>query len=270
MRGVTVALVPRWRLSLKVRAAWTIALSAYSGLVGLALILDRTLDKDTWRWVHSDKFLITIVAILTLATFADAAKRTLHRVRASRVEQHSVQIRNQLSAVIVTVAKLHTLEIADLGCGLFLIQPRGIRRPTRLVRTQRVRIIDDLHESAVEFTKGKGTVGQCWEHQRPAYHNWGPINAQLHSKPDAVKKFWDQTPEKLKRGFTETEFVSLLGKYSEVLAVPVMIAGKFEGCLALDLRWNKNGHRNRSYFDNEQTEKVLGLAAQTLVPLLKK
>lgn len=265
-----MALVPRWRLSIKVRAAWTVSLSLYSAAVGVLLILDKTLKPDTLRWVHNPKLTIWVVSILAGLTFVDAAKRTFHRVRASQIEKHRIEIRNQLATVIVTVAELHHLDIGDVGCGLFLVQPRGLKRPPRLVRTERVRLVDDLHESEVLFTKGKGTVGACWEHQRPAHFDWIRINSQFAEHPDLTKKHWHSLSPEMRRNFAQDEFVSLVGKYAEVLAIPVMINSKFEGCLALDRRWNKDDPADRSLLNDQPTKSVLGLAVKTLQPLLKK
>ena len=74
--------------------------------------------------------------------------------------------------------------------------------------------------------------------------------------------------EETKNGFTLEEFVTLLGKYAEVLAVPIVANGGFIGCVALDRKWNPDEPQDVLLLADRQTKKLLGATAQTLVPAL--
>lgn len=266
-----MGLAPRWRLSVKVRAAWAIVLAGYSALVALVLVLDRALKETTWPWIHSNRLLVWLAGILAVVTLADAAKRAVHRVGASKAQANSIRIRNQLSTIIVTTCEIHGIPVSQVGCGLFLIQERGVKRPRRLLRVERVRLVNDLQETKVVFTKGKGAVGKCWDDSHWVHHDWSNTNARFAHHRDEVKRRWDDLSAAVTHGFDREEFVSMLGKYTEVLVVPVMINSKFEGCIALDRRWQDGQTTtNNPRFNNEATRAVLGAAATTLEPLLKK
>jgi hypothetical protein len=268
-----MALVPRWKVPIRVRAAWSIGLAAYSGFVAVMVYLDRRLKPTTATWLHNDRFIIAIVVTLSLLTLIDYARRAMWRVQASRVETNKVGVRDQLSTILVTVAMLHKVAVDDLetiGCSLFLVRGRGVRRPKILYRVHRMRIIDNLPESAAVFTKNKGVVGYCWQNEKWWHVDLDPVNREFDGMTlDEIKDLWPLITVDQHMNFTPEEFVSLTGKYREVLAVPVMIDHKFEGCIALDRRWNKDDPQDRPLFNNEQTKRILGSASNTLLPLLR-
>lgn len=276
-----MALVRRWSVPSWVRLASTITLSVYSAFVGVVLILDRQLKPSTWKWVHSTRVLVGLTAVLAALTFGDNVRRAVARHRSVAHLHNRIEIRNQMGSLVVTVARIHDIPAEDIGCGLFLRQgrwlrrpsswlpPRGWKRPERLTRVERLRLPDNVPESRVEFTIGKGTVGHCWQHEKHAHSDWIAINRR-YPTPESIEGRWSKIPERTTRGFTQKEFVSLAGKYTEVLAVPIMINGEFEGCIAIDRKWNKDDIAARSLFNDEATKVALGATAKTLVPSLKK
>jgi hypothetical protein len=73
-------MVPRWRLPLSVRIAWTIFLAVLAATTGVVQVLDRNLPEKTLPLVHKAWLLIGLVAALSFLTFLDTAKRAFHRV----------------------------------------------------------------------------------------------------------------------------------------------------------------------------------------------
>jgi len=277
-----MALVRRWSVPGWVRFVSTIVLSLYSAFVGLVLVLDKQLKPATWKWVHSTVLIVWLVGILAGLTLTDNVRRAILRYRATGHEGNRVEIRNQMGALIIAVAQIHGISAGDIGCGLFLRQerwvrrparwfpcPKGFLRPERLKRIERMRLPDNVPESTVEFTKGKGAVGACWEHGQHGYNDWRSINRRYQTPDDVVSR-WSKMRDETKHGFDQKEFISLIGKYAEVVAMPIIINGSFEGCIAIDRKWNKESASDRSLLNDDATKRQLGAAAQTLVPSLRK
>jgi hypothetical protein len=262
-------LVPRWQMPLWTRIAWTVLLALLAALVGVAQTLDRVLKPETWSWVHKPGLQVTLVVALAAATLVDTSKRTWVRLRMGSLVKQRTQLRNHLASLVATIAEVTQLPISDFGCGLFLVQERGIMRPRRLVRVERVRIIDDLHESDVQFTCGKATVGACWEDEKPKHFDWSRINLR-YADGEISDKRWGEMPDNTKRGLSHSEFKKLLGKYAEVLAVPVTIEGKFVGCIAVDRKWDLEDPPQGTVLDKNLVKTPVGGIARTLVPLLKR
>jgi hypothetical protein len=225
-------MVPRWTLPRWTRIGWAIGLLLLAFTAGLARYLDASLKPKTWPWIHGDTLQARLFVALALATFLDAAWRTWLRFTRPPRTKTRVEIRNQLFQLVATISTVAEVPIGEIGCGLFVIQPRGIFRKQRLQRIERVRIIDDVSPSVVNFTKGKGAVGRCWEEARPAHNDWRAINSKYHAASPTDEDFAKFKPTTTK-GFERKEFVSLVGKYSEVLAVPIVNDGKFLGCVAV-------------------------------------
>lgn len=263
-----MALVPRWQVPMRLRIAWNVLTAVYTGLVGVLIALDRELKPETLPWVHDTRLQLSAVTVLVVVTLTDAIRRAVDRARVSGTERRRVAVRNQLNTLLVTVAENLNLSVSDLGCGLFLCRPRGVRRSERLVRTERVRIPDDLHESAVVFTKGKGAVGQCWQLGIPRHTDWIGINSKYAHDLDLVQHRWDTLSPETRRNFTVQEFIALVGKYAEVLAVPITDNGVFVGCIAIDRRWDGEGEHERCILDNASTKKLMGNVAKTLLPAM--
>lgn len=263
--------VPRYTVPLWARIVWNIGIAVYTAIVGITLLLDARIPDHRWKWIHSPKLLIPLVAGLLVLTLFDTIRRAWKRLTVRDRELLRVQVRNQLASVIVTIAENEGINVSDVGCGIFVVRPAGWfnHRPEQMIRPERVRIPDDLHETKVEFTQGKGAVGQAWEHKIPAHTDWIAINEKYNGRPDYIAKRWEKIPDATKRNFTMAEFIGMVGKYAEVIAVPIIDEGKFLGCIAVDRRWNENDPTARCLLNTERTKKLLGYAAKTLVATAK-
>lgn len=261
-----MSLVPRWQVPMKARIAWACFLAAAATWTGVIVALDQY-GKASWPFVHNPWTLGISIIGLALLTFGDSVRRAFLRLRAEGVEKKQLEVRTQLTLALISIADHHKISVEELGCGLFLMQERWLKRPARLVRTMRIRLPDDLHESPVEFTIGKGAVGLCWKKVTTQHRDWRGINARYADAVD-VESRWSSMKEETKNGFTLEEFVTLLGKYAEVLAVPIVANGSFIGCVALDRKWNPDEPQDVLLLADRQTKKLLGTTAQTLVPAL--
>lgn len=265
-----MALVPRWEVSPRARTAWNVGVAVYTAIVGLLIVLDRELKPETMKWIHNQTLQIWVVGALLVLTAGDAIRRALVRSQVVAEERKRVEVRNILASAIVAIADSLKISVSQLGAGVFLVKPRGVRRTESLIRTERVRIPDDLYETKVHFTRGKGAVGSCWEHRRVIHQNLHQINDKYYDEPELIDHRWDSLSENTTKGFTKEEFTAIVGKYAEVLAVPIMDNGTLVGCIALDRRWEQTPDAGRSLLNSDATKKVLGTAARAFLATMKK
>lgn len=209
--------------------------------------LDVTLADDTWKWVHKPKTFNYPAMALAVVTFLDAVRRIKWGRQAKLIATQKREIFKQLSSLVASLSEILGRPPGSIGCGLFLVdERRRLQRPwsgrrfqapwrtdRTLVRVERVRLIDDIQESTVTFTKGKGVVGRCWEAEDTAHFDWTTMNRR-HEDDES----WRPTPNSAGwNGFSELEWRRMVGRYSGVLAVPVTKSQKFVGCVAVDYRW---------------------------------
>jgi hypothetical protein len=86
------------------------------------------------------------------------------------------------------------------------------------------------------WTSGKGAIGRAWQERRPVHCPWRPIADALGNKPISEAEFSALTAEQT-WGFTRDEFIGIVDKYAEVLAVPILseLGGSVLGVLSLDV-----------------------------------
>lgn len=260
-------LVPRWGVPFWARITWISLLAGLAAATGMVQVLDRKLPSDTWSWVHRPSTHIWLVGALSVLTLLDTIRRAIFRFSERARMKKKAEIRKQLSALAAGIAKITGQPIEDIGCGLFLVQRRWFGYADRLVRFERVRLIDNVPASDVKFTKGKGTVGECWQNQRKAHDEWDSRN-ERYANRSLTDEEWNQLAEEDRRGFTREEWVSLVGKYSEVVAMPVMVDEKFRGCLAVDRRWYRSTVKGTRRLDEDDVATSIGAISQTLGPTL--
>lgn len=213
---------------------------------GLVRTLDVTLSPGTWRWIHDPRAFGYPAVALAVVTFLDSVRRIKWGRQAKMIASQRRGIRNQLSSLVASLSQILERPPGLIGCGLFLVDYRRrwqspvsgwkLRRPWRregrLIRVERVRLLDTIQESTVDFTKGKGVVGRCWEKEDTYSFDWSVLNRRHHEDENFRPKQhrgWN--------GFDEGEWLKMVGRYASVLAVPVTKDRQFVGCVAVDYRW---------------------------------
>jgi hypothetical protein len=97
-----------------------------------------------------------------------------------------------------------------------------------------------------QWFKGKGTIGKCWELDRPVYKYWLPI-ALRHGNGNLTPQTFARISKDAKMEMSREEFVSIVDKYAEILAVPVKNhEGQIVGVLSVDL-----ARKNRTLHDGQ-------------------
>ena len=245
--------------------AWNIGLACLAFVVGAAKTLDDQLTAETWKWVHSPKLQACLAIALAGIVLLDSIRRAIGHLGAWQEVKMRSEVRKQLSSAIATVCAVAGVKPGDVGSGLFLVH-RSRRKGLRLKRVERVRLLDTMTESGIVFRENVGTVGKCWATERPSHHNWTAVNRRHAEKPPD-EAAWNSVKSETKHGFTYSEWLKMLGRYSEVIAVPVTVNAKLIGCLAVDLRWHA-GEASASVLNTMAVRESLGGFSRALEPVL--
>lgn len=166
-----------------------------------------------------------IVPVLqtTISEFGEKRRRT-------RLEQAD-NVRSLLVPALVYAVR-HCEAPWDLtGVQAFLLTGWWWRE--RHLRFAKVRLAS-APESGVAWTKGKGVIGQCWEHRANILVDLaGPPFSDLLNVP---KEEWDNIPAETAYGLSHGDYQALGAKYGIVAAVPIIGGnGKYLGCVTLDM-----------------------------------
>ena len=78
-------------------------------------------------------------------------------------------------------------------------------------------------------------MGVCWETEAIQPSSWRSINDR-YARNLPREEAWLKLPPETTRGFTYKEWGQMLGRYLEVIAVPIVSDAKVIGVLAVDLR----------------------------------
>lgn len=210
-------------------------------LAGLALIVAVVLAYNEWLaapeinsglprvpfgWV----FWLTLT--LAVVTFADKIVSIEGEKSALERETARTRVNNVLAALIVELWEETEVNPKHLGVSVFT--SRGSSASLRLARVVRYRISNDPQATKVSWRSNKGAVGTCWSTHNAIHRDW---HKQLKQwKPDLTEGDYASIPRADRDGFTYQEFQRIGGKYSEVMAFPVLSeGGAMLGVISVDI-----------------------------------
>lgn len=204
-------------------------------------ILQALVGTKVVQW--SPWVVVSVASAFGAVAFLDNIRLIRHKLQAH--ERHAARSRmhQPLVGALNTITDLRDVQLRELGISVFAIRTSWYLkfyffpwRKTRLKRLFRFRLSEHPAESAVEWTKGKGTIGKCWEVRVPVLHDRRSVAAQFgkDNRPDEAT-FVQLTPEQ-HCGFTRQEFIETIDKYGEILAVPIKAqhSGELIGVLSID------------------------------------
>lgn len=189
-------------------------------------------------------FPIAVAAIVALGSLISNSKGTIAAAMATRRETARARILKASIAAVFHVSRETNIEPLVIGVSVFRARRRlefqraawPVHTVNRLYRVSRFRLNDIPQPSAVRWLEGKGTIGACLRAGRWQHQNRSPI-AQRYEGPDVIsRQDYDQLPDDERSGFTYKEFVGIIHKYAEILAVPIKSEGgaRVVGVLAVD------------------------------------
>jgi hypothetical protein len=210
-------------------AAWVGVLVAFEAMQRVGLVPDAPKAEEV-AWVVS----LVIIAGDNIGTLIS---RKIHRglsVREKALQQGSMSL-------LIAIARHHAdVRFEHLGVSVYvetLVSKVGRRLGLnfKLKRIHKFRP-GQPQQSGISWVGRKGTVGQCWDDKKAAYKDWKAV-AQKYGHVEVTEDEYLKIKESTRQGFTRTEFQSVCGKYSEIIAEPVWDArreGRLLGVLAVD------------------------------------
>lgn len=231
----THPLVRVWEPPTWLEVTWDYVTSAAAALLAVVEYLDIKISPNKLRWLHSDQFQLWFAGSILGVIAVDAFWRGWRRQRTEREANLELRLHKTLGAAIATVSEIAGVSASELGAGIYLRQGHRFRAPKlRLPRAVRFRLLDHIADSGIRFVPGKGAVGRAWETRNPVHHSWQTHNDAFGADGPTWAQ-WDGLPEDEKHGFTHEEFSRMCGRYSEVVAVPIVVGSEPVGVLAVDL-----------------------------------
>lgn len=195
--------------------------------------------------VHWSPLVVVVVAgAFGGVVFLDNLRLIRHKLQAH--ERHAARSRmhQPLIGALNAITTARGVELRMLGISVFAIRRTWYMkwhllpcRKSHLKRLFRFRLSEHPAESLVDWTVGKGTIGECWKDGVPVLHDRRGVAAQYgrgnYPMDDAS---FAQLDSEQRCGFTRTEFVQTIDKYGEILAVPIkaLHTGELIGVLSID------------------------------------
>jgi hypothetical protein len=213
-----------------IKLAWRTSLALAGVAVGTVNVLA---DRDLLDL--SDTKQVVIIVGLAAVTAVDNTRLAVRRAREPAHEQVRVRVQKALVGVLIAISEDKNVRMTHLGSSIFVERRVGLLQRKQLVRRFRFRVTDHPQASDVTWAKGKGVVGTCWETGQPKHRYRRPVADKWAGKQLADGE-WKKLPKETQSGFTREEFVSMVGKYAEVLAVPIKDdTGELVGIVSIDL-----------------------------------
>ena len=187
---------------------------------------------------------ITVASVVGLGTFVTSAQGTVAAAKSTRRELARARITKASIAAVFHVSNETKINPLAIGVSVYKASRRlsiqGMWPPIHFVyqldRVSRFRLNDIPQPSTVRWRSGKGTVGACLETGRWQHKNWSAIAQRYSESAVPTRDQFQALPAEEKSGFTYEEFIGIMHKYSEVLAVPIKSDGGATvlGVLAID------------------------------------
>lgn len=121
--------------------------------------------------------------------------------------------------------------------------PNYPREKTRFRRLNRFRPQGFPQQTSMTWRGHMGTVGECWRSQKEKYWD-AHLVAAKYSDADISDEQFSKLKPAITRGLSREQFTRIVGKYSEVRAVPIMHSdpsnGKMIGVLTVDRVFKKD------------------------------
>lgn len=161
------------------------------------------------------------LAILVVVPAAAEVRRYLRRTRDETRGRTLRQLEDQVRAMNYQVSEKSGVAYQDIGTNVWLVET--FRGQQYLDRLTRVRLVSDVpRTTGVDWTKGKGVIGQVWVTGRPVILDGAAWDAQV------------RLPGGDTSGFTRDEVEQVRGKYGCIVAAPIVDGDVTIGVVSLN------------------------------------
>lgn len=191
------------------------------------------LELNIWRARTSAPAIGLILTVAALAVL-EAFQAAVAEYRESRLGRLREAIRQDLIATLTALDKLPGLDFETTSVTALLVR-RQLRPFFRryLFSVERLRMYPVSPSPGILWTKGKGIIGLCWQDRNVVA---GETGAPWDLWLQCTKQQWKKAPPDVRLGFRYKEFKAIAGKYEAVVVAPIIVKGRFEGCVAVDGR----------------------------------
>lgn len=259
-----------WRHTVLLTTRIVLAIMAGALLLIQVLAEFGVFHNPTWLPV------VLAIAVAAAAVLQNSAQ-AVQTAQAPKRDGQNVRIQKAVFVALSLVAKRCNLGVEILGASVFHVEKRTrwqaklffpLRRTEVLYRpaVRRVRLNAHPQPTSVEWTTGKGAIGQVWSTGAYTHVDWSPI-AKRHGGPTPITRAkFDSLPARTRVGFSYDEFVSIVGKYGEILAVPIMSDGgaKILGVIAIDRPYDPT--KMSAMLDDSDIRQWVTVAAASIAP----
>jgi hypothetical protein len=197
-------------------------------LLGLFVAVTHTLIEN--KVVDWSRWLVVAGAIAVgILAFVDNVGRIVFKYKAYQREHARSEMNQPCIAALNSIMTAHNVPLAKLGVSVFAIRGRlelkGRVVPwwgKHLKQVFRFRLSDYPPEAPIRWTKGKGTIGECWKDGIAVLHDRRQVAASYGSTGQRpTKQDYPQLSEQIRSGFTLKEFIQTVDNWGEILAVPI-------------------------------------------------
>lgn len=242
----------------KIGLIYRVILAVMGGLALAAKTLVATKTTELPNWIQLGTGGGAAAMLL-----ADNVRSAIMKYREPRWHATRDRVRNALYGGIKSVSDITGGQISVEQLGMSVWRPNAPRLPfcrVKLFRVERYRLSASPQPTHIKWVTPKGVIGQAWKDQKKCHRDLRPINSRFLDGEVSEAAFSRLTEDDT-HGFNLGEFRRFVGKYSEVVAVPVKTPyGKIVGVLSVDLR--SPSPSLLLYLDSAQVEEILdGVAA---------
>ncbi|MDJ0014958.1 hypothetical protein [Rhodococcus erythropolis] len=239
------------------------------------LVLGGLVQLEVFK--PSKSWAVVLVCAVSLITLVDSTRSAYRIAKAAQREHADSRVASTVMGLSNSIGHSLGLDFGVVGGSVFVAQRRWtlnrsiffLRRPVVLVRPPqwRIRYGDGPQASRVLWTTDKGAVGEAYRSGSPVYKYWSPIAKRYGVANTIDEARFDGLEDGVKSGFTYGEFTSIVGKYAEILAVPIMSVdgGRVLGVFAIDRPYRRD-EQARKLFDHQSIARTVESAASVVGP----
>lgn len=124
-----------------------------------------------------------------------------------------------------------------------------------LVRRARVRLDDITPSEKIQYHKGVGVVGQCWDLQTDIQVN---LRNQKYMQCLNSEKKWKQLSDREKIGLDYEGFKYASTKFNSIIATPIVRGEEFIGCISINIE-----RTSSIQYSNKMVENIIKVLRRT-------
>lgn len=245
--------------------AWSVLRPTIKLLAALASIASTAglAAQQAGLWTNPPRWtLIAMVSTVAVVASAASTRSAYWEIKGPRDAQLKSDVAALLRGAAREIAAARSLDRDAVGVSAFEVRRSWVFWQ-RLERVYRERVHSNPPPSGITWTKGKGVIGLCWAQNKCIFRDLKAI-ATKHS--DCTPEQFDRLGDDVRMGLSYDEFVTIIGKYSSVIAFPMTHEGNFIGCIAVDLPLDEG---TKTSLNHSRVREIAGFTAASVGKILR-